>query len=176
MGSPSAPEKVKLIAGLIFRDGGDLKEAESALARRFGPADFESQTTEFASTRYYEKEFGPGLKRRFLSFERLVRPDGMARVKLITNAIEKTLSRSGKRVVNIDPGYLDLSKLVLLTTKNYFHRIYLGKGIYAEVTLFYRDGSFNHFDWTYPDYRSREYADTFGRIRELYKRAIKDAD
>ena len=82
----------------------------------------------------------------------------------------KRYAAKGKRSVNIDPGYLDLAKVVLFSTKDYSHRIYLDKGIYAEVTLFYKDNRFNPWPWTYPDYRTSEYLGIFKSIREIYKR------
>ena len=169
MGSPSTPKKVKLIAGLLASEAGYLETSVAALVRRFGPVDFESGLMDFRSTSYYDEEFGSPLKRKFLSFALLVKPEAAAGIKLATNRIERRFSRHGKRLVNIDPGYLELSKLVLLTTKDYSHRIYLSKGIYGEVTLYYKNNTFNPFEWTYPDYRTVAYIDIFKKIREIYQ-------
>ncbi len=169
MGSPSTPKKVKLIAGLIASELEYFASSGAALVRRFGPIDFESGFMDFGATSYYNEELGFPLKRKFLSFARLVKPEASSRIKLATNRIEKRLSRHGKRLVNIDPGYLDLSKLVLLTTKDYSHRIYLSKGIYGEVTLYYKNNTFNPWEWTYPDYKTIVYIDIFNKIRGIYR-------
>jgi Domain of unknown function (DUF4416) len=111
---------------------------------------------------------GNNLKRKFLSFQKLFDLKDIYKVKLKTNMLERRLLKLGRRSVNIDPGYLDLAKLVLFSTKDYTHRIYLNKGIFAEATLFYKDKRFNAWPWTYPDYRSEAYIDIFNSIRELY--------
>ncbi len=170
---PLSPKRVKLIAGLISNEERYRELARASLIRNFGPIDFESAPMDFRSTAYYNEEFGENLKRTFISFAKLARPEGIARAKLVTNALEARLSLSGKRRVNIDPGYVDLSKLVLLTTKDYSHRIHLSKGIYGEVTLYYREGTFRAWEWTYPDYRTQGYIDIFNTIRALYRGGIR---
>lgn len=164
---------VKLIAGFIFHDPAFYARAKAALIRRFGPVDFESRVIPFSYTDYYEKEFGKDLKRVFLSFQKPVPLDRLARIKSITNSLEHSLSVKNRRTVNIDPGFIDLAKLVLATTKDFCHRIYLSRGIFAEVTLFYKDKSFRHWDWTYPDYRTAEYIEIFNHIRDVYSQQIK---
>lgn len=138
----------------------------------FGRIDLESPITDFTHTDYYKEEMGNGLKRQFLSFERLVGLKGLCSVKLRTNGLEKRFAKQNKRTVNIDPGYIDLSKLVLFSTKDYSHRVYLDKGIFAEVTLFYKDKSFTAWPWTYPDYRTADYIEIFNRIRDIYKEKL----
>ena len=90
------------------------------------------------------------------------------RIKLYTHRLEKKFLAAKLRQINIDPGYLDLAKLVLATTKDYAHRVFLRKGIFAEITLSFRGDSFGANDWTYPDYRTQEYIDIFNQIRKLY--------
>jgi hypothetical protein len=167
MGIPRRPKKVKLIAGLLFNDTKKYSAAKDGLVKMFGRVDFESELLDFTHTAYYTDEMGAGLKRKFLSFERLLDPKNICTVKIKTNRLEKRLSKNGKRTVNIDPGYLDLSKLVLFSTKDYSHRIYLDKGIFAECTLFYKDNDFNSWPWTYPDYKSGEYLNIFRSIRQI---------
>lgn len=165
---------VKLIIGFIFKEENILNEAKAILVRRFGKIDFESQTLPFVHTDYYEKEFGEDLKRKFISFTKLVLPCDLPKIKIITNKIETKLSSGSSRLINIDPGYLDLAKLILASTKDYKHRIYLNRGIYAEVTLFYQDKTFQSWQWTYPDYKTPEYIAIFNRIRQIYAQQIKD--
>ena len=111
---------------------------------------------------------GKGLTRRFISFSKLIPIQDLYRIKLYTNRLEEKFSVAKHRQINIDPGYLDLAKLVLASTKDYAHRIFLRKGIFAEITLTYRQDSFSRNDWTYPDYCSKEYIEIFNQIRKLY--------
>lgn len=164
---------VKLFAGFIFAKEEIYLRAKHILERRFGPSDFESQNLDFTHTAYYEKEFGGNLKRRFLAFSKLIPPRRITQIKIISNLIEKNLSYLGNRQINIDPGILNLSKVILVTTKDYKHRIYLAKGIYAEVTLYYQDNSFHSWEWVYPDYKSIEYIQIFNAIRKIYSQQIK---
>jgi len=160
---------VKLIVGFIFKEEAHFNKAKPALLRYFGSVDFESQSIPFNYTDYYREEFGEPLKRKFISFRKLISPDKLCDIKALSNKIEDRLSLKGRRMVNIDPGYLDLSRLILATTKDFAHRIYLNRGIYAEVTLFYKDKTFHAWPWTYPDYKTVEYIETFNKIREIYR-------
>jgi len=168
MGQIKKAEPAKLIVGFIFKDEDLLRKALVSLENKFGKTDFESRALPFVYTDYYEKEFGIDLKRKFVSFSKLILPEKLPRIKTITNKIEKRFSENRKRRVNIDPGYLNLSKLVLASTKDFSHRIYLDRGIWAEITLMFRDKNFHPLDWTYPDYRTNVYIEIFNRIREIY--------
>lgn len=174
MGEIKKYPPVKLIAGFIFKDEGGFLKARSLLERRFGNIDFESPMLGFTHTHYYANEFGSGLKRKFVSFEKLIQPQGLSKIKAMTNTIEAKLSIGRKRLVNIDPGYLDLAKLILASTKNYRHRIYLNRGIFAEIALFYQDKTFKAWEWTYPDYKADESILLFNRIREIYGAQVKE--
>jgi hypothetical protein len=160
--------KVKLVAGFIYKDEAFFLKAREKLKKRFGKIDFESALLSFDYTDYYEAEMGKQLKRKFISFSRLIPIEDLYRIKLYTNRLEVKISAGKFRQVNIDPGYIDLAKLVLATTKDYAHRVFLRKGIFAEITLSFRGNSFSANDWTYPDYRSKEYIDIFNQIRKLY--------
>ncbi len=173
MGRIRKQPPVKLLTGFIFKEESTLNKAEGILKRHFGKIDFESQVLAFTHTSYYEPEFGKNLKRKFIGFKYLVHPQDLPKIKIITNSVEDKLSRRGLRLINIDPGYLDMAKLVLASTKDYKHRIYLGKGIYAEIALFYQNKSFTPWEWTYPDYRSTDYAAIFNHIRDIYAEQIK---
>lgn len=173
MGKITPHNPVKLVVGFIFKDIQAFNQAKLLLVRRFGKIDFVSPALPFNLTDYYREEFGDGLSRVFLSFHKLIRLEQIAEIKILTNNIERKLSFQNKRRVNIDPGYLDLAKLVLASTKDYVHRIYLDKGIYAETTLFYQGKSFQSWQWTYPDFRTKEYIDIFNQIREMYAEQTK---
>ncbi|MCM8779103.1 MAG: DUF4416 family protein [Candidatus Omnitrophica bacterium] len=170
MGSPKLG---KLILGMIAGEVEFFDKAKYSLEKKFGETDLESNVFAFDKTDYYEKEMGKDLKRKFLSFKKLIKPDKIAEIKIFTRRLEKKFSISGKRQINLDPGYITDAKLVLATTKDYYHRIYLKKGIYAEVNLYFKAGSFHYFDTTYPDYRTPEYIGFFNEVRKIYLEQIK---
>lgn len=170
MGDLRAPEKVKLIVGLISNNVALFEKAISALEREFrNSVDFESGILAFTHTDYYNEEMGLNLKRKFFSFAKTVPLKNIEKTKLFSNKAEKIFSLNGKRMINIDPGYLDLSKLVLFSTKDYSHRVHVGNGVFAEVTLYFKDGKYNPWPWTYPDYKTDEYAAIFKLVRDNYK-------
>jgi hypothetical protein len=174
MGQIRKAKPVKLITGFIYNDPAVAAKAQAALAKKFGQIDFTSPEIPFTHTDYYTNEFGKGLKRKFFSFKKLIPPSRLAQIKISTNTLERKFAKNGLRCVNIDPGYLDLSKLVLASTKDYKHRIYLDKSIYAEITLFYQQNSFCGWDWTYPDYKTPEYIAVFNQIRGIYADQLKN--
>lgn len=141
-------------AGLLGRSEAVLAQAIEALHARLGSAELISDISDWTHSDYYRDEMGPDLKRQFIFFTLPVAPDQLTDLKSWTNAFERTLAEADRRHVNIDPGYVAPSKLVLATTKNFSHRIYLRDGIYAEITLQFQAGSFRPLPWTYPDYRT----------------------
>ncbi len=163
------PQPVKLIIGILAADEDCLDAAADMVAGRLGPIDLVSEIWPFTQTDYYKDETGQRILRQFVSIERTISPEKLAGIKLKTNRLEQTLAsrlnRTVPRPVNLDPGVIEPSKLVLATTKNYSHRIYIGKNIYAEVTLIYDKGQWRPFDYTYPDYRQQSYHDFFARAR-----------
>ncbi|MBU0549543.1 MAG: DUF4416 family protein [Candidatus Omnitrophica bacterium] len=173
MGKIIIPEKVKLFIGLIYSAERVYFKASSLLRARFGQIDFESETLPFNQTRYYERELGNDLRRKFLSFRKLIGQDKLAKIKGITDNIEKKLSSQARRLINIDPGLLTLGKIILATSKDQKHRFYLSRGIYAEVALYYRDHAFRPWEWTYSDYRTAEYQEIFKHIRGIYSLQLK---
>jgi len=165
--------KVKLVAGLLSADIGLLAQARKTLQKYFGPSDAASPVIPFNFSSYYDKELGSGIQRQFVSFSRLIKPAHTADIKLLTMRIEKKFTVKGNRKVNIDPGYIVLDKLVVSTSKDATYRIYLGKGIYAQSMLFFMDGGFKAWEWTYPDYKSEMAITFFNRVRKDYKDARK---
>ncbi len=173
MGTVHEPDPVRLLIGLLAARQELLAEATERLSQQFGPVLERSQPVPFTHTTYYARELGEQPWRQFLTFARLVDPSGLASIKVWTNAMEREWTQEGKRLVNLDPGYISLSKLVLATTKNHWHRLYLGQGIYGEVTLPFRDGAFRPQEWTYPDYRTPEHLAFFSAARERYRRELR---
>lgn len=176
MGEPTKPEPVKLFTGLLTSSPKILSRVEEDLRAEFGSTDLESDLMPFDFTDYYREKMGEGIQRKFMSFEKLIDPGKISEIKLIANEIEEKFSENldveVPRPINIDPGYVGLSKMVLASTKNYSHRIYLRDGIYAEVTLQYKDGCFQPLQWTYPDYRSDGYIEFFEKVRARYSEQL----
>ncbi len=152
MSRPQPPKPAKLLIGVFAQKQERMAAAASDLMKHFGPVDLISPLFPFDFTTYYEKEMGSGLLRRFFVFKTLIGQENLAEIKLETNAIENRFSADGRRQVNIDPGYLLMERLVLATGKNFAHRIYIGKCIYADLTLIYRKDGYQPLPWTYPDY------------------------
>lgn len=167
------PKPVKFICAFIYSSQKNYNQAKKILSRKFGNIDFESERINFDYTDYYYPEMGNPLYRTFLSFEKLKDPSQFIKIKLFCIKLEKKFAQKEKRSVNIDPGYINEAKLVLTTTKDFSHRIYLAKGIYAETTLIFKDGCFGELATTFPDYRTTLYKDIFKQIRNLYTKQLK---
>lgn len=175
MGSVKEHRPVKLIVGMFTARRELFERARSDLGEAYGSVDHVSPIWPFDFTSYYAAEFGENLLRQFVAFSRLIDPATLAETKLHTNDLEQAWAIEGRRQINLDPGYVDLSKLVLATTKNHQHRIYLGQGIYAEVTLRYTRSSFRPWQWTYPDYRTDHYIEFFNGVRQTYLEQLRQA-
>ncbi len=119
---------------------------------------------------------GDTIDRMFLSFERLIEADQLPEIKRQTNQLEQEIAALlpiVKRPANLDPGYIEHAKVILASTKNFYHRIYLGGGIFGEVTMHFKNNTYHFFPWTYPDYQSRDYQEFFLRIRQIYRSQLR---
>src|SRR5574340_490195 len=148
MGVPHLFEEPVLFIGALFSDKIIFDEVFPLLQNDFGNIFFQSSTLPGEYSAHYNEELGTPIHRNFIFFDRVIDPSTLADIKLSTNSLEDTFSQDGKRRINLDPGYLTLAKVVLASTKNYSHRIYIGKGIYAELALFYKDRHFLTLPWT----------------------------
>jgi hypothetical protein len=147
---------------------------KKVLEGMYGPVDMESPVLPWDHTEYYTEEMGSGLQRKFIFFKRLISPGDIADIKLKTTELEGGyLNESGGRGINLDPGYLDSARVALVSTDDYSHRLYLGGGIYGEVTLIYSGNDYMILPYSYPDFRSRKYRDLFKTARKLYQTEIK---
>jgi len=144
-------------------------ESWDRLTRRWGPEGYRSPDIPFHWSNYYDKEMGVTILRSLRSFRDPVNPAALAEIKTFTNEVELSLSRNGRRRVNLDPGLLFLSRLILATTKDRSHRLPLSDGIFGELTLMYEGGGWKALPWTYPDYRTPEYAAALTEMRNLHK-------
>lgn len=174
MGKVREVSPAVLVAGITFSENEVLKHTVTSLEEEFGQIEFKSAVFDFNMTDYYTAEMGEDLRKIFYCFKNPIEPGILPDIKLKTNEIELRFARGDKenplRTVNIDPGYITLSKLVLASTKDYSHRIFIGKGIYAETTLRFLRGSFVPIDTTYPDYRTPLAIDFFKKVRDFFKR------
>ena len=162
---------VKLICGVISSQAEVFREAGERLGHLYGPIDLGSHLFKFNFTDYYERQMGKNLKRKFLSFERLIPPEGLSEIKLQTNELEDEIKRKLKtrrRVVNLDPGYLTPSALIMATAKNFAHRIPLKYGIYGHLELLFKKKDIRILSWTYPDFQTEEYQRFFLDVRKIY--------
>ncbi len=172
MGTLRHPLPVKLFVGMLSPERHLFDACTEILVQEYGPLDAESGLFPWSQTDYYRNELGSGILRKFLFFERTIDPGTLPSIKHLTNRLECTYSvQSGdklRRRINLDPGYITEAKVVLATTKDFVHRLYIGDDIYAEVTLRYdaRQRSFEPHEQTYPDYRTRDYLDLFNAARE----------
>ncbi|OGL39623.1 MAG: hypothetical protein A2042_08350 [Candidatus Schekmanbacteria bacterium GWA2_38_11] len=174
MGKIKLPAKAKLFFAILYSDETVYSQALKNLTEKFGEMDEEVPPFRFDLTGYYEKEMGVGLEKGFVTAKELVDKSTLAEIKLYTNSIEERYQREdGDRRINIDPGYITPSKLVLATTKNYQHRIYLRGGIFAEITLNFKKGHVEFNPWTYPDYKLKTTTDFFLRVRNKYMKSLR---
>lgn len=174
MSTPRPPKPARLVIGVLTADKRLMPPVAKTLSERFGPVELMSAWMPFEYTEYYTAEMGAPLHRRVFSFKKLIRQADLAAVKVFTNALEREyLADDGGRRVNIDPGYMALERFVLATGKNFTHRIYIGGGIYADLTLIYAKGRFQRLPWTYPDYADRPMITLLEQIRRRYAHDMK---
>jgi len=160
---------VKFFVGITFTPSTNLDKIHSQLESLFSTIELRSFIYNFSGfTDYYQAEMGDDLKKQFIVFSRLQRPDILPEIKLETNKIEDEHIPNKNRVVNLDPGYVSEAKVVLATTKNYDHRLYLGRGIFGDLHLRFTDKSFRSQPWTYPDYHQKEIISFFNNVRMRY--------
>lgn len=174
------------LLGAFSRHASALDWAAKRAAAQWGPIALTSQPFDFNETDYYQSTMGAGLRKMFWAFERPIDPAELSAIKKLTIAWEQDFAAlvsrgeaiaddsspiTESRPLNLDPGYLTTAKLVLASTKDHTHRIYLRDGIFAEITLFFRHGSWEHHEWTFPDYRRSDYQAFFSQVREFLKRA-----
>lgn len=167
---------VKLIVGIISSWDAAFDRTEAEMTATYGPVDLKSMVFPFDQTDYYDKQMGKGLRRLFLSFSRLVPPESLSGIKLHANALEDEIKKAfarEDRLVNIDPGILSASALIMATAKNFAHRIPLEQGIYAHLELLFLRKTVKLLPWTYPDFKQEGYQGFFLEARQAYLRQLK---
>ncbi len=166
--APNFVKEGKLIVALTASEIALMQDARNRLTLKFGDCELVGDVFPFDFTHYYEQEMGASLQKQFLSFARMIPLEDLAAIKVWTNALEQGYAVNGKRRINLDPGYVTHAQMVLATTKDYTHRIYLGQGIHAELTYLCRKRVFQIMEWTYPDYRTPPALAFFERVRHCY--------
>lgn len=171
MANPIKPKKAKLFIGILYSDESFLNQAQNMLIKKYGDIDFQTKSMPFDHTSYYQA-IGTKLNKVFYSFKNLINRENIIEIKLFTNKIENKFTEKNTRRLNIDPGYLTLSNVFLASCKDYFHRVYLGKGIYLENEYKYVNKRYHPWEWTYPDFLKPEYFFFFHEVRKLYMSQI----
>lgn len=180
MGELHRASPVLLLLAAFSRREAALAWACDRATQLWGPPVLVSGTFDFSQTDYYEPTMGPNLRKKFFAFAEPIDPGELVGIKLDTNRWEQEYAAAAAelhaepRPLNLDPGYVDLGKLVLASTKDNAHRIYLGRGIYAEVTLQYTQGHWRHHRWTFADYRRDDYQRFFTECRSYLHRRRKE--
>jgi hypothetical protein len=168
MAKPQAADPVKLFVAILWAEHAALDQSLRLLTGLYGPEDFTGPDRAFDITRYYEREMGSALYRRLVSFQSPVSPEFLVQVKLDCNSIEDRLAGAAGRRVNLDAGYLDHNKVVLASNKGAGQKIYLGRGVYADLVGRYRRGRYRPFEWTFPDFRDGRYDPELAAMRRIY--------
>ncbi len=174
MSIPKAPDQAKLVVSVFMKEKQVFDQIFDGLEEIAGPCDIISNWLDFDFTDYYYKEMGSPLYRRLIAFKPLIDQESLASIKIATNVLENLCLSEGNRQVNIDPGYLLSSRFVLATGKEYSHRIYIGKNIYADLTLMYTKKGFKTLEWTYPDYASVAVTSFLEKVRNKYLLDLKE--
>jgi hypothetical protein len=156
----------------VFPDG----RAAELISENFASPLLPGLFFDFTFSKYYEEEMGRDLRKAFFLLDLLIDPSELPSWKLRAMDLEEQHAYAGKRTINLDPGYLDTPKLVLATAKNFAHRIYLGKGVYADVQLYVKNGRFQINPWTYPDYQLPAHLRFFEQGRKLYMEKVKSTE
>jgi hypothetical protein len=168
------PLPVKYFVAVLYREPPALDHARDLIAAAWGVLDIEGADHPFNVTDYYQPEMGPGLMRRLLAIGALYAPTLLVEMKLRCNGIEDQLAVAGKRTVNLDAGYLDHNKVLLASAKEAGQKIYLDKGIYADLAGRYKAGKYQPFEWSFPDFRDGRYDAELLKMRARYLEQIRE--
>ena len=176
MGKAAPFEPEKLICAVLYTDAATAEKALRKMREKYGDTDAVSVEYCFSDVSpYYDEEMHGRVYRKIVSFALCRDPQELTEIKLFTNDLEAQFSEDSQRRVNLDPGFISPGRLSLATTKNAGHRIPLSDGIYAEMTLFYARGTWNHFPWTYMDFQREDVQAFLADVRKIYMQQRKEA-
>lgn len=176
MSTIKSPAPVALFVAALYTPTFSDATASALIAEHFGGVLLPGPVFDFTFSDYYADEMGPSLRKAFFVLDRLIDPAELPEWKLRAMALEEQHARESKRTINLDPGYIDVPKFVLATAKNFSHRVYVGRGVYADVQLFMRYNQFQPNPWTYPDYKLPEHLRFFEHARAKYFEKLKKAE
>jgi len=172
MARRQTPPPGRLVVSIIYSSIDALADALKLLERQFGRVQYETIETTYSATTYAE-EMGDSLQRRFFSFEKPVERDRLPQIKTACQKIEKQFGDHVDdftfRTVNLDPGILTPDNLVMASTREYNHRIYLSDGVFADLVLVFAKGRFVRMPWTISDFYHGEAIEFFLRVRASFE-------
>lgn len=170
MSTPKEPLPGLVVLSLFSARWDDFWPAlRTRMEAYLGPMETEGKPLPFTATTYYQEEFGAPLERRLLGFVQVVPQERLREIKLWSHALEQEYTRNGRRVFNLDPGLLTQERFVLATGKNFTHRIYLGRGVFADLTLLYQAGQWQCLPWTFRDYADPALQAQLNMLRHGYR-------
>ena len=174
MAEPTFPDPAKLFIGILFNNNEILESLKATLQRTYGSIDYQSNIIPFTHTEYYTS-IGNHLNKILFSFDKLINREAIIDIKLFANEQEKKHSSHNNREINIDPGYMTASNVFLASCKDFYHRVYVGKGVYIENEYRYTNKNYTFWEWTYPDYKKDEYLEFFFTMRKIYMNQLKES-
>jgi hypothetical protein len=176
----SAPPRIKLFVAILAQSSVDQAHTTSLFAEVFGSVDYIGPQRSFDCTQYYEEDKGPGLVRWLISFTGPYYADILPGAKRACIELERgyavaaekgaTDTGSYTRSVNLDIGYLDRHKVVLASTKEAGHKIYLDDSIYGDLLTRYSNNTWHPLPWCFPDFAAGRYNEELSTIREIFMR------
>ncbi|MGB9731730.1 MULTISPECIES: DUF4416 family protein [Calditerrivibrio] len=164
-GGVRRPQNVILFNAVMFNPD-ELGDPLPILEKYFGEVFLKTSLFAFEHTDYYNKEFGSNLYKCFVAHRKIIQPDRIVEMKLKAVEIEDMYKKDGKRRLNLDPGYVAIEKVVAASTKNFTHRIYIGRGIYGDLQLSRRGDRYEPHPWTFFDYKLDEVIIFFDTVRK----------
>ena len=162
------PPPVKAMAAILSAHRELIGQAARKWEELVGPLDYAGPEMTFNQSEYYREEMGWPQYKRIFAAETLVDPAALVDIKIGCQKIEAEFTSDGRRSVNLDPGYVSPERLVLATGKNAAHRLYLGGGVWGELTLIYESGQYRALPWTYADYASDPVLEVVADLRKKY--------
>jgi len=164
--------EAKLFVGILYNEE-FIGSVIDILRKQFGDVETESEAYQFDFTDYYQKEMGAKLKKKFVVFKDMIYRKDLAKIKVLTNNIEREYAVNGNRKVNLDPGYMTLHSIILASVKDAPHKIYLSNGIYGDNVLQFRNKEWQSTYNTFPDFREQKVRDFFRELRKNCKESLR---
>jgi hypothetical protein len=164
------PTECGLFFALLYREDKDLyQKTKEKIEADWGKITTELKPQHFPMKEYYAKEMGTPLGRVYLVLEGKRHRNSLIEAKQWAMKLEREFSEGENRMVNIDPGSICLEQLLLISTKPYSHRIFVGDNLYTELTYQFQQGEYRPRAWTYPDYTEAQVLNFFTKSRNLLK-------